>query len=348
MDLHPNGIDLETSLREVKPHRHPPAEGGSTLAAEEEHTAGHEPVTAWHPMLVALLEEYLPSGWKLLPEFLLGRLPQRVDILVLQMEGTAAGSVRKLHSIFDYLRPHTLIEHKGPTDDLAGNDATVLLGYAFQYMALQKLEDPADVGLMVIGDSITRSFVKQVERFGGQLDPVGGGLWHGNVHKFQLHGVATREAYQAAPSERLLYTFSRSYLQAPAALLSLDEEEERVYLTLYEHVEQFRKRRGPMAMKDEEKLQRAHKELVAGLLRSLSPEGLSESLAGIPTEQRLAGIPTEQRLAGIPAEQRLAGIPAEQRLLALTDEALAAFPDDYLRSLSPETQTAIRKRIGRP
>lgn len=30
-----------------------------------------ESVTAWHPMLVALLEIYLPSGWQLIPELCL-------------------------------------------------------------------------------------------------------------------------------------------------------------------------------------------------------------------------------------------------------------------------------------
>ena len=38
-----------------------------------------ESLTAWHPMLVALLEAFLPSGWQLIPELLLSRLPQRVD-----------------------------------------------------------------------------------------------------------------------------------------------------------------------------------------------------------------------------------------------------------------------------
>jgi hypothetical protein len=30
-----------------------------------------EAVTAWHPLLVALLEIFLPAGWTLIPELLL-------------------------------------------------------------------------------------------------------------------------------------------------------------------------------------------------------------------------------------------------------------------------------------
>src|SRR4051794_11436780 len=89
------------------------------------------PRTAWHPLLVALLERFLPKGYKLIPEMLLGRLSQRVDILVVRLEAEP-GPVEKLHSILDYLAAHTLIEHKGPTDDLAGEDVLVLLGYAYQ------------------------------------------------------------------------------------------------------------------------------------------------------------------------------------------------------------------------
>src|SRR5208282_5243507 len=51
-----------------------------------------ESFTAWHPMLVALLEFYLPGGWKLLPELLLSRLPQRVDIVVLRLVDAITGA----------------------------------------------------------------------------------------------------------------------------------------------------------------------------------------------------------------------------------------------------------------
>jgi hypothetical protein len=73
-----------------------------------------EAVTAWHPLLVALLEIFLPAGWLLIPELYLSRLPQRVDIVILELVGEVPGSARRLHSIFDHLRRHTLIEHKGP------------------------------------------------------------------------------------------------------------------------------------------------------------------------------------------------------------------------------------------
>ncbi len=35
-----------------------------------------ESLTAWQPMLVLVLESFLPSGWQLIPELLLSRLPK--------------------------------------------------------------------------------------------------------------------------------------------------------------------------------------------------------------------------------------------------------------------------------
>lgn len=47
-------------------------------------------------------------------------------------------------------------------------------------------------------------------------------------------------------------------------------------------------------------------------------------------------------------EERLRGLTPEQQVLAMPDEILRHFEDWYLRTLSPEAQEAIRKRIGRP
>lgn len=182
---------------------------------EPETPPAPEALTAWHPMLVTLLEIYLPSGWQLIPELLLNRLPQRIDIVILELVGSAPGVPHKLHSIFDFLRPHTLIEHKGPTDDLAAEDALVLVAYGAQYMRLKKLKDPTELCLMVIADRIPPAFVGQVARMQGRLTLVDKGLWRGQLAGAVLHAVETGEAAQRGPTERLLYTFSRAFLNDP-------------------------------------------------------------------------------------------------------------------------------------
>jgi len=286
-------------------------------------TASLEITTAWHPMLVALLEIYLPGGWRLTPELMLNRMPLRVDIVLLRLVGEAAGPVRKLHSIFDHLRPHTLIEHKGPTDDLEPEDLLALLSYATQYMRLAKILDPAELCLMVICDRIPSNFVKQVERHKGRLRPLrslrssGEGLWRGQIAGFRLHGVETRHACRGGPTERLLYAFSRSYLTVPGGILPLDPEEARVYDALYQQVEQFRRKRGAMAMKDYEMAEQSYEEVLDQLFERLPPE---KRVRGLTPEQRMAGLSATQRMAGLPPEQRMAGLSPEEIVDALPPE----------------------------
>jgi hypothetical protein len=193
-------------------------------------------------MLVALLERYLPEGYQLIAEFLLARQSQRVDIVVIRQVDVAQGPAKKLHSILDYLRAHTLIEHKGPTDDLAAEDLWALLGYAFQYLRIVKVTDPAELCLMVVCDRVPPAFVQQVEKHGGALVEQAGGLWQGQIAGFVLHGVETRQVLRRqGRTERLLYAFSRAFLKNPAALLPMDVEEQTVYSWLYQQVEQFRR-----------------------------------------------------------------------------------------------------------
>jgi hypothetical protein len=282
---------------------------------EPETSPAPEGLTAWHPMLVAVLEAYLPSGWQLIPELLLSRLPQRVDIVILELVGTAPGIARKLRSIFNFLRPHTLIEQKGPTDDLTGEDALVLLAYGAQYMRLKKLKDPAELCLMVVCDRITPAFVEQVGRLEGCFTKVGQGLWRGELAGAVLHGVETAEACQTSPTEQLLYTFSRAFLKDPCGGRPLDEEARKVYALLQNQVEQFRKMRGAMAMKDYE-------------------------LAKISLEELLQPA-VERRLQELTPEQRVEGLTPEQIAKTLTPEQIA----QMLEALPPEVREQIKQRL---
>jgi hypothetical protein len=268
-----------------------------------------EVTTAWHPMLVALLEHYLPSGWQLLPEFQLSRQPLRVDIVILRRTAEPAGTPRKLHSILDHLRPHTLIEHKGPTDDLEPEDALVLLGYAAQYMRLAKVKDPSELCLMFVADRIPDGLVEQIERHGGTFAALGGGLWHGALAGFALHGVATGTACEGNASERLFYAFSRAYLKRPEKILPLEAEEWSVYHELYLQVEQFRRQRGAMAMKDYEAAKATHDEAWDQLMREFTPALMRK----LTPEERLEGLTPTQRLAGLTPDEILSALPPETR-----------------------------------
>jgi hypothetical protein len=261
-------------------------------------------------MLVALLSRYLPRGFKLYPEFLLHRLPQRVDILVVRLVEQDSGPVAKIHSILDYLAAHTLIEHKGPTDDLAGEDLLTLLGYGYQYMRLAKVTDPDDVCLMVIADRLTPSFLAQATHSRVDLAEVERGIWRGHAAGFVVHGVETGKAVERGQTEHLLYTFSRAFLSRPAAHPPLDAEDADVYLWLYQQVEQFRRTRGPMAVKDFEELKQRMLEVFESLSAD-DPALIDRILARCPPEKRLEGLSPEKRLEGLSPEERLEGLSPE-------------------------------------
>ncbi len=247
---------------------------------------------------------------------------------------TSRGEIqaRQRTNIFDFLRPHTLIEHKGPTDDLAAEDALVLLAYGAQYMRLKKLKDPADLCLMVIADRITPGFVDQVARLQGCLTQVGKGLWRGELAGAVLHGVETSQAAQRGPTERLLYTFSRAFLKDPRGGLPLDEETRKVYALLQNQVEQFRKMRGDMAMKDYELAKISLAELLRPTIERLAEEE-PEKLAKMLNLEKLAKMLTSDELAKMLTSDKLARM--------LTSDELAK----TLEALPPEVKEQIKQRL---
>jgi hypothetical protein len=93
-----------------------------------------------------------------------------------------------------------------------------------------------------------------------------------------------------------------------------------------------------MRMQDME----GYEELMQKFLASLPPE---QRLAGMAPEQRLAGLAPEQRLAGMAPEQRLAGLDRDHQVLALPVELLSGLSEAYVRTLSPEVQAEIARRL---
>jgi hypothetical protein len=77
-------------------------------------------------------------------------------------------------------------------------------------------------------------------------------------------------------------------------------------------------------------------------LTGLLPE---ERLAGLLPEERLAGLLPEEVLSHYAPEERLAGLDRDQQALALPVEVLRLLPEAYLRSLSPQVEAEIRRRL---
>ena len=103
-----------------------------------------------------------------------------------------------------------------------------------------------------------------------------------------------------------------------------------------------------------------YKELMDKMLDTLPAEQVlshyapEQRLADLPAEQVLSHYTPEQRLADLPAEQvlshytpeqRLAGLDRDHQALALPIEVVRLLPEAYLRSLSPEVEAEIRRRL---
>jgi hypothetical protein len=77
-------------------------------------------------------------------------------------------------------------------------------------------------------------------------------------------------------------------------------------------------------------------------------EGYDEMyLKAMPIEKRLEGLAPERVLSAYAPEQRLAGLNRDQQALALPVEMLRGLTEEYILSLSPETQEEVRRRLQR-
>ncbi len=275
--------------------------------------------TAWHPLLGYVIEKLAAAEIKVVCEFALNQLPQRADMLLL-CRAKQVKPARKLTTIFDYALEHTIFEFKGPTDDLSAKDVDRLIGYVGQYMSKYGLLEPGKVCVMVAADRMSEAFVERVKLFGGTFVDTGKGVWRGQLLKgVTLHGVELREAYKRAPSERMLYMFTREFLVNPGGVKLLDGEDWRLYNQLCRLIEQFKKEPRNMALKNIDLASESLQEARAEFVQSLS---LDERLVGLTPEQRLIGLTPEERFTGLTLEQVFARYTPEERVKGLTREEL--------------------------
>jgi hypothetical protein len=327
--------------------------------------------TAWHPLLVMLLELLLPrEHWKVLAEHALTREPRRIDVVIVRQLDASAWRPRHLRSVLDDLRAHNLVHFKGATDELEVVDALQLLSYAYQYMALNGLHHADALSLRVVAPTLTPRFRAQLRALGGALSETAvKGVHTGHVQGIALRVVETDVAWPA-PGEHLLFPISPACLRSPTSAPAFDDNERALYYRLLQGISQLAQ--DPtwrVIMKDATLVNDTTREALMDLLAVLPPElrlagigaeelavlppelrlaGIgAEELAVLPLEQRLAGLAPEQRLAGLAPEQRLAGLSEADRVLALPDAALRALPADYLATLPADAQARIRARLGR-
>jgi hypothetical protein len=318
----------------------------------------------WHVGFERNLQRRGPSSFEVRAEVPLTSEPLRPDYLLLRKiaDNALDDTARTLRRLWPLLPRVSVVEYKSPGRPYRAGNLDRLWGYVHTHFANERAkprtradgtvlapgrEGAPDVWMRpdlcaaLVVPGRTPSLDDDVESMGLAWEDRGSGYWRVTGGLFVLHVV---EIDVAGPAEGddLLHSLGNGRPVTPEAL--------------WFWAELVGSKEAGMSMQDME----GYDEVVQKFLATLSPE---QRLAGLPPEQRLAGLPPEQRVAGLPPEQVLSQYPAEQRLaglpeqrlagldrehqaLALPVELLRLLPDEYLRSLSPEVQAEIRRRLG--
>jgi hypothetical protein len=309
--------------------------------------------TWWHPLLARLLDHTLASAYTVRDEVLVGKLPLRVDILLIRREAgqlSEAGR-RDLSALVPLLNRFTLIEFKGPTDALEPGDLAQLAGCSFLWHSQQVERLPqADVSLIVLAPRINDAARDEVRCLGWDIEGREAGVYRVGGGPFTMWLVETN--VMAERGQPILSLVSGLFLNEHRRIIvELGRSgHSRLLNYMLQQVGQFRSLGEDFAMqhKDSEYLDELEEELQTAVLEAIPVEkrlqGLppEELLRGLPPEVRLRGLPPEERLRGLRPEELLRGLSPEERLRGLPPEELLRGlpPEELLRGLSPEELAA--------
>ncbi len=307
--------------------------------------------TWWHPLLARLLDHALATGYRVLEEVLVGKLPLRLDILLIRREAGQLPAARRqdVDILLPLLNRFTLMQFKGPTDALQRGDLAQLIGCAFLWHSQQVERIPhSDISLMVLAPTVNEAARDELQLLGCRLEKHEPGI-------FLMTGLPLRAWFvetdiMAERGQPILSLVSRVFLRDRERIIDQLTHTGHVDLLCYmlQQVQQFRRFGEDFAMqhKDSEYLDEVEAELRTAVLEAMPPE---ERLRGLPPEERLRGLPPEERLRGLPPEERLRGLPPEERLRGLPpNERLRGMSfEELIFDLSEEQVAQLRKALER-
>jgi hypothetical protein len=292
----------------------------------------------WHVGFERNLRRRGPPSFEVRSEVPLSEEPSRLDYLLLRKltpEGEPVdNSAQTLRHLWPLLPRVSVVEYKSPGHPYRSGQLDRLWGYVHTYFANQRalprhradgtLLTPADGGpevreredlcAVLIVAARPPSLDADALAMGLTWENLGSGYLRVHDGLFTLY-VVELDVAGPAEGDDLLHSFGHGTLRSPEARwfwMELVGSKEVV-----------------MNMQDME----GYKELMDKMLDTL------------PAEQVLSHYAPEQRLAGLDPEQRLAGLDRDHQALALPVEVLRLLPEAYLRSLSPQVEAEIRRRL---
>lgn len=269
--------------------------------------------TWWHPLLARLLTRELAASYTVWEEVLVGKLPLRVDILLIRRESGQLPETgrRDLSVLVPLLNRFTLIEFKGPTDTLEPGDLAQLVGCSFLWHSQQVERCPqADISLLVLAPSLN-------EAFRGELSSLG---WHAGQHEAGVYRIAgspfttwlVETDVMAQLGQPILSLVSRVFLRDHERIIQALKGTGCVPLLTYilQQIQQFRRSGEDFAMQhtDTQYLGQIEEDLKTAVLEGMPP---ADRVRGLSPEDLLRGLSPEDRLRGLPPEDRLRGLSKE-------------------------------------
>jgi hypothetical protein len=281
--------------------------------------------TWWHPLLARLLDHELATAYSVWEEVLVGKLPLRVDILLVRRETgeLSEASRRDLSVLVPLLNRFTLIEFKGPTDALEQGDLAQLVGCAFLWHSQQEVNIPqAEISLIVLAPSVNEAVRDELQSFGWQIGEREAGVHPITGGPLTMWLVETD--VMAKLGQPILSLVSRAFLKDRERIIEQLTRTGHGLLLWYvlQQIEQFRRKGKEFAMQHAgiEYMSQLEEELQMAVLETIPAE---KRLRGVPTEERLRGVPTEERLRGLSPEEVLRRFSPEELAGGLTDEQVA-------------------------
>src|SRR5882672_7376482 len=257
------------------------------------------------------------------------RTAARLDYLLLRKLTPEGEPVDHRAQTLLHLRPLlprvSVVEYKSPGHPYRSGQLDRLWGYVHTYFANQRalprhradgaLLTPADGGpevreredlcAVLIVAARLPSLAADVEAMGLTWEDLGSGYLRVHDGLFTLY-VVELDVAGPAEGDDLLHSFGHGTLRSPEAR--------------WFWMELVGSKEAAMTMQDME----GYKELMDKMLDTL---------------------PAEQVLSHYAPEQRLAGLDRDHQALALPIEVVRLLPEAYLRSLSPEVEAEIRRRL---
>jgi hypothetical protein len=282
--------------------------------------------TWWHPLLARMLDFALASAFKVEEEVPVGKMPLRVDILLVRREGGQLSEAKRqeLSALVPLLNRFTLIEFKGPTDVMERGDFAQLLGCSFLWHSQEnELVPHEEVSLVVIAPTVSGALRDELRALGLEASRHEAGIFRVVGLPFAAWLVETD--VMAERGQPVLSLVSRVFLNHRGRIIEELERTGHEALLRYmvQQIKHFHSRGEGFAMQhglsgDLQEMQDVEEDLLTKILEGVPPERL---LRGLPLEERLRGLPPEERMRGLSLEERLAGLTEEQaaRLRELLD-----------------------------